>query len=154
MNHEIAAAGEELLRSYLSLNAVICNRRMVSGMTFNETVVCNHLRHQQLHDPQHPLTATDLCEKTSILKSQMNQVISSLEKQGFITRTRSRRDRRQMDLSLTEAGLTAYLSAHAQASALLSRLVEKLGIEFSADLTRDLNRVVDEILHIQQKGTL
>lgn len=154
MNPKIAAAGEDLLRAYLSLNAVICNRRMVSGMTFNETVVCNHLRHQQLLHPEQPLTATDLCEKTSILKSQMNQVISSLEKQGFISRTRSQKDRRQMDLSLTEAGLKAYLSAHAQASELLGHLVEKLGLQFSTDLTRDLNQVVDTILNIQQKGTL
>jgi len=154
MTPEIASAGEDLLRAYLSLTAVICNRRMVSGMTFNETVVCNHLRHQQLHDPNTPLTATDLCEKTNILKSQMNQVISSLEKQGFISRTRSQKDRRQMDLSLTESGLAAYLSAHAQASELLGHLVEKLGLQFSTDLTRDLTQVVDTILNIQQKGIL
>ena len=84
---------------------------MVTGMTFNEAVVCNHLLHQRQADPDHPLTATDLCEKTSLLKSQMNQVLSALEKQGYVVRSRSSSDRRQVELTLTDTGEAAYRQA-------------------------------------------
>lgn len=152
-----ASSGEALLRVWLRLTAVICNRRMVSGMTFNEAVVCNHLKHQQQEDPRHPLTATDLCERTSLLKSQMNQVLSSLERQGYICRSRSQADRRQVELRLTPSGLEAYQEAHRQASVLLRELVDRIGIDRADALTQQLSDVIAAIQDIQenrQKGTL
>ena len=157
MDQRTQAAGEALLRAWLSLTAVICNRRMVTGMTFNEAVVCNHLLHQRQADPDHPLTATDLCEKTSLLKSQMNQVLSALEKQGYVVRSRSCSDRRQVELTLTDTGEAAYRQAHQNASVLLGRLVERIGLERAAALTQQLNLVAADIQEIQdsrQKGTL
>ena len=59
--------GEALLRAWLELAAMIWNRRMVSGMTFNEAVVSNLLLYRQQQDPAHPMTATELCEKTNLL---------------------------------------------------------------------------------------
>lgn len=157
MEQEIKASGEALLQAWLSLTAVICNRRMVTGMTFNEAVVCNHLLHQQQRDPGHPLTATDLCEKTSLLKSQMNQVLSALERQGYVVRSRSRTDRRQVELRLTSSGEAAYHQAHQNASALLCQLVERQGKEAIDALSRQLELVAADIQEIQdsrQKGTL
>ena len=157
MDREIKASGEALLQAWLSLTAVICNRRMVSGMTFNEAVVCNHLLHQRQRAPDHPLTATDLCEKTSLLKSQMNQVLSSLEKQGYVIRSRSLADRRQVELSLTAAGEAAYHLAHQNASELLCQLVARNGRETIDALSKQLNLVAADIQAIQdsrQKGTL
>lgn len=157
MDQEAKASGEALLQAWLSLTAVICNRRMVTGMTFNEAVVCNHLLHQQQRDPDHPLTATDLCEKTSLLKSQMNQVLSSLERQGYVVRSRSRADRRQVELQITNAGQDAYRQAHQNASALLCQLVERYGREAIDALSQQLNFVAADIQEIQdsrQKGTL
>lgn len=157
MDQEIKASGEALLQAWLSLTAVICNRRMVTGMTFNEAVVCNHLLHQRQQDPDHPMTATDLCEKTSLLKSQMNQVLSSLERQGYLVRSRSRTDRRQVELSLTAAGEDAYHQAHQNASALLCKLVERNGRAAIDALSKQLNLVAADIQEIQdsrQKGTL
>lgn len=157
MDAKKAASGEALLREWLRLTAVICNRRMVSGMTFNEAVVCNHLLFQQEHDPEQPLNATELCERTSLLKSQMNQVLSSLERQGFLERSRSRADRRQVELRLTRAGKTAYQEAHRQASALLLELVERMGTQRMDALAQELGAVVAAIQEIQeqrQKGSI
>ena len=81
--------GEELLRTWLELAAAIWSRQMVSGMTYNEAVVSNLLLHQQQESPETPLTATELCEKTNIRKSQMNLLLGSLEKQGYLRRCRS-----------------------------------------------------------------
>ena len=156
MDAYVTASGEALLRVWLSLTATVCNRRMVSGLTFNEAVVCNHLRHQQQRVPDRPLTATDLCEKTSLLKSQMNLVLSSLERQGYLIRSRSQHDRRQMDLTLTEAGHRAYEEAHRQASQILEALVSRIGTETADALTDQLNHIIAAIQDIQgqQKGPL
>lgn len=151
MDSAITTSGEALLRAWLGLTAAVCNRRMVSGLTFNEAVVCNHLHHQQLHDPTAPLTATDLCEKTSLLKSQMNQVLSSLESQGYLTRSRSEADRRQVFLTLTGAGYEAYQQAHRQASALLTELVTKIGVETADNLTAQFEHIIAAIQNIQER---
>ena len=156
MDPAITASGEALLRAWLSLTAAVCNRRIVSGLTFNEAVVCNHLLHQQQEAPDRPLNATDLCEKTSMLKSQINLVLSSLEQQGYLERSRSRTDRRQVDLTLTEAGRRAYEEAHQQASQLLGELVSRIGIDTADALTGQFDGIVAAIQDIQeqQKGTL
>lgn len=151
MNSSVTTSGEALLRAWLGLTAAVCNRRMVTGLTFNEAVVCNHLRHQQAADPASPLTATALCEKTSLLKSQMNSVLSSLENQGYIKRQRSEGDRRQVFLTLTEAGDTAYQQAHRQASALLTELVSQIGTETADMLTEQFEHIIAAIQGIQER---
>lgn len=150
-------AGEELLRAWLRLSAVISSRRLVSGMTFNQAIICNHLLYQEAHDPEHPLTATDLCEKTALLKSQMNGVLMELEKKGYITRSRRDLDRRQVSITITEQGRAAYEASHQRASGLLTPLVGRIGLAETESLTQRLNEVNDILLEIQkekQKGTL
>lgn len=156
MDTSTTASGEALLRVWLSLTAVICNRRMVSGLTFNEAVVCNHLLYQQEEAPSQSLTATDLCQRTNLLKSQMNQVLSSLERQGYLIRRRSEADRRQVHLCLTESGREAYHAAHRQAAVLLTELVNRIGVEKADTLTAQLTQIIAVIQDIQerQKGTL
>ena len=151
MDASITTSGEALLRAWLGLTAAVCNRRMVSGLTFNEAVVCNHLLHQQKTDSTHYLTATDLCEKTNLLKSQMNQVLSSLETQGYLTRCRSENDRRQVFLTLTESGTAAYQKAHEQASALLTELVSQIGTETADQLTAQFDHIIAAIQRIQER---
>lgn len=154
MSDKYDPIGEDLLRVWLSLTAVICSRRMVSGMTFNQAVACNHLLYQQQTDPDHPLTATDLCEKMGLLKSQMNGILDQLEGRGYIRRSRSSHDRRQICLHITEEGKTAYGISHSRASALLSALVDRVGKEEITDLTKNLNHVNAVLMELQrqQKG--
>ena len=97
------------------------------------------------------MTATDLCEKTSLLKSQMNQVLSSLEQQGYLARSRSEADRRQVFLTLTDAGYEAYQQAHRQASALLTELVSKIGVETADNLTAQFEHSIAVIQNIQER---
>lgn len=150
--------GEELLRTWLELAATIWSRQMVSGMTYNEAVVSNLLLHQQQECPETPMTATELCEKTNIRKSQMNLLLGSLEKQGYLRRCRSAQDRRRVDLYLTETGKTAYLSSHRQGRALIDAVMAQLGEENTRALTAQLeqvNGIIQQELHQRQKkGTV
>ena len=87
---------EELLAAWLKLSSVVNNERIVSTIPFNEAHVCNLLYRRRLEAPNDYLTATDLCGKTRILKSQMNKVLASLERRGLIERFRARDDRRKL----------------------------------------------------------
>jgi DNA-binding MarR family transcriptional regulator len=155
---EYSDCGEALLRAFLELTATIWDRQMVAGMTFNEAVICNLLSYQMHTNPELPMTATELCEKTNTKKSQMNGILTNLEKKGYLTRLRSRVDRRQICLSLTEEGQKAYQTAHAQAAALLSAVVSRMGQSEAQQLTKNLilaNATVQEVLsHGRQKGYL
>lgn len=149
--------GEALLRAWLELAAIIWNRQMVSGMTFNEAVVSNLLLYRKQQDPAHPMTATELCEKLKIRKSQMNLLLGSLEKQGYLTRERSQNDRRQIHLFLTEAGERAYHASHQQSRELIDTVVSNMGEENARQLTEQLcaiNGMIQEELARRQKGTI
>lgn len=149
--------GETLLRSWLELAATIGSREIVSGMTYNEAVVCNHITHRMETQPDHPITATELCNKIKVRKSQMNQILTSLEKQGYIARTRNETDHRQVDLTLTPAGQQAYYDSHSGARELLTAVVARLGQDTAKEMTRNFelaNAAVQEVLQARrQKGT-
>lgn len=150
--------GEALLRAWLELAAIIWNRQMVSGMTFNEAVVSNLLLYRKQQDPAHPMTATELCEKTNIRKSQMNLLLNSLEKQGYLSRQRCETDRRQIHLFLTEAGEKAYHTCHRQSRELIDIVVKNMGEESVRQLTGQLSAIngmiQEELARRQQKGTI
>ena len=114
-------------------------------MTFNEAFVCNLLSRQ---DAAQPLTATDLCQRTKLLKSQMNKVLSEMERKGYVQRMRSEKDKRQVLLRLTEAGQTAYAKEHSGISEILHRLVEDLGEEkalHAADIVEEITQSLEKI---------
>lgn len=138
-------AGERLLSAWLTLSSTLWNERIVTGMTFNEAFVCNLLSRQ---DAAQPLTATDLCQRTKLLKSQMNKVLSEMERKGYVQRMRSEKDNRQVLLRLTEAGQTAYAKEHSGISEILHRLVEDLGEEkalHAADIVEEITQSLEKI---------
>ncbi|MCB7514818.1 winged helix DNA-binding protein [bacterium 210917-SL.2.15] len=138
-------AGERLLSAWLTLSSTLWNERIVTGMTFNEAFVCNLLSRQ---DAAQPLTATDLCQRTKLLKSQMNKVLSEMERKGYVQRMRSEKDKRQVLLRLTEAGQTAYAKEHSGISEILHRLVEDLGEEkalHAADIVEEITQSLEKI---------
>ena len=118
---------EELLSAWLRLGAVIDNQRLVSDLPFNEAMVCGLLLRAQEQD--RALTASDLCAQTRILKSQMNAILNSLERKGFLQRRRSQSDLRRMELSLLPGGIERYRESHRQTLALVDRLIASLGQE-------------------------
>ncbi|AZR72726.1 hypothetical protein BBF96_04565 [Anoxybacter fermentans] len=50
-------------------------------------------------------TMTSLCKKTELQRGSMTSVIDSLEELGLVQRTRSKDDRRQFFISLTQKGV-------------------------------------------------
>lgn len=134
---------EELLTAWLRLGVVVDNQRLVSDMPFNEVLVCGILLRAQEQGQGQTLTASDLCAKTRILKSQMNALLGSLEKKGYLLRRRSQTDLRRVELSLLPLGEERYLESHRQTLALVDRLIEAVGRENVETLIPLLLQVAD-----------
>lgn len=128
---------EGLLSAWLRLTSTVCNDRIVSGMPYNEALICNVL--DNIGD--HRLCATDLCRLTGMLKSQMNRTLNSMEEKGLISRERSVSDKRQVFVTLLDSEL--YRSTHEKTLAVVEKIVSKLGEVESDELIRLLNKVCD-----------
>lgn len=122
---------EELLDGWLQMSMAICNERLVTDMTYNESMVCKFLYRQRQTENAEPMTATELCLLLKMQKSQMNVILNRLEKNGMIRRSRSSTDKRNIHVSLTEKGIPAYEEAHRKILLLPEALIGRLGEEKS-----------------------
>ena len=131
--------GEELLSAWLELTSVINNQRLVdrqAGLSFNEAMICGLLAGAQRQ-------GEFLSARTRILKSQMNAILRALEQKGAVSRQRSRRDRRLVELRLLPEGLACYEETHRRVLAVADALAEELGEDAVRTLLPLLRRVAD-----------
>jgi len=141
---------EVLLGAWLNISTVINNSRLVSEMSYNESLICNILHRNATENPGDALTATDLCEQTKILKSQMNRILTQLESKNLITRERSAKDKRKIFVRLTGEQSNAYLKQHEQILTLLDGIIDKIGKEKTLEVVQALNNISDvakELIH-------
>ncbi len=132
---------EELLDAWLGLSSVISNHRLVSGFSFNEAFVLNLLYKRYVSGDYLGLTATQLCSKTGILKSQMNGILTALEKQNLIFRQRSQTDRRQIHVAINPEYLDQYFECHEQVLKKVEALIHKVGREDGEKAVKMLNHL-------------
>lgn len=132
---------ENLLDAWLRLSISINNPRLVTEITYNESLICNIL-YKNAHSPEvNPITATDLCKMTNMLKSQMNRTLNQLEERNMITRVRSTMDKRQVFVSMNLDQCRIYEKQHQQILQILDAVIEKLGIEQSQKAIQTLNAI-------------
>ncbi len=136
---------EELLEAWLRLSCVIDNQRLAADFPFNEALVCGLLSQGGCR------TASELCARTRILKSQMNAILRSLESQGVIARQRSQTDRRRVELRLLPAGLERYRASHRQALDTVDRLISGMGEDAARQLLPLLRRAADAFDTMQKE---
>lgn len=146
---------EELLEVWLRLTSVIDNHRLAAScasgrdrLSFNEAMVCGLLA----REGDGALTASELCRRTCILKSQMNAILRSLEQRGMIVRRQAREDRRRVELGLLPEGLALYRESHRQSIAIVDRLIRQLGEDDTRALLPLLRRTADIFENIQQEA--
>jgi DNA-binding MarR family transcriptional regulator len=133
---------EKLLSSWLSLTTVISNESFVSNMSYNEAIICHILYTQFLNDPKKKLTATDLCKKTNMLKSQMNRTLTSMEKKKLIIRKRSKEDKRNINIELNQLNMEPYLNQHEEILKNVNHIIDKFGQE----KTKEIIQLFDELI--------
>lgn len=91
--------------------------------------------------PHGPARVSELAQALQLTPAAITQLVAELEGRGYVRRTRDERDRRAVQVSLTEAG-EQVLEAHRQRRrAAVQRLAEALTAEDRAALTRILLRL-------------
>lgn len=143
------ATREEILKGWMKLSLAINNERVVSGLPYNEFLICSILYWNQKRKKPLELTATDLCNETKILKSQMNRTLNSLEKKGLIARTRSWKDRRQVYVTFRMEQAEVYEREHERILSFVDELMERIGWDHSQEIVKLFNLIAnmaDEVI--------
>lgn len=98
------------------------------------------------------VTASDLCRALQHDTGALTRMLDALEERGYLTRERSREDRRVVRLLLTDAGLAKVVE-------LTPIVVERLNValaDFSKtefdELSRLLNKLIDSIKGVSAAG--
>lgn len=132
---------EDLLDAWLRLSISVNNPRLVTEITYNESLICNILYKHAHSNASKPLTATDLCKMTNMLKSQMNRTLNQLEERELISRERSTIDKRQVFVTMNMQQCQIYETQHEQILCILDAVISKLGKERSQDAIKILNAI-------------
>ena len=110
-------------------------------MPYNESLICNILYRNQKLNPEKKLTATELCNETKILKSQMNRTLNLMEKKNLIVRQRSDKDRRNIFISMNPQHAELYVVQHEKILELVDSIIDDLGTEPTRQLIGLLSQV-------------
>ena len=134
-------ANEALLSAWLRLSTSVINSRIVSEMSYNESLICSILyKSAKLGQP---VTATALCQTTHMLKSQMNRTLNQLEEKGFICRERSASDKRLVQITFNMEHAQKYEKQHKEILSIIDNILNELGPEDAAQAIYMLNRISD-----------
>ena len=117
---------EALLQAWMAMEVCIRGNRLLSDLSMNEMLICNTLYARRQGAP---VTATELCAKTQLLKSQMNRVLNQMEFQGLIRRERSSSDKRVVYVYLQEEAIPRYLQEHQHVLNIVAQVSAALGQE-------------------------
>lgn len=134
---------ESLLNAWLRLSTSVINNRVVSELSYNESLVCNVLSKSMMQNPDKKLTATDLCNSTNMLKSQMNRTLNQLEEQSIIRKARSSEDKRKVYIILNQEGLSGFQKQHQKILELIDGIIEKLGNAKTIETIDLFNQISD-----------
>jgi len=134
---------EELLSAWLRVSTSIVNSRLVNDLPYNEALVCNVLYQNSCQENSQLLTATDLCIKTNMLKSQMNRTLNLLEAKNIISRQRSESDKRQVYIVFNVEDAHIYTEQHKKILTLIDEIILQFGDEKTNSVIKALNDVSD-----------
>lgn len=137
---------EDLLHAWMAMEVCIRGNRLLSDLSMNEMLICN-----LLHRHPEGVTATELCRRTKLLKSQMNHVLSSMEAEGLIRRQRDEQDKRSVHIYLQEAALPRYLREHRQVLGIVGRVCDELGEDEAARLAALMQKAAHIVSNIKEE---
>ena len=141
---------EELLEAWMAMEVCIRGNRLLSEFSMNEMLVCNVL-YRQMQRGSAPVTATDLCNTTRLLKSQMNRLLSSMEFDGIIRRERNPADKREVYVYLQEAALPRYLEEHKHVLKIVGAVCSALGEEDTRSLTALMHKAAATVNQFEEE---
>lgn len=139
---------EQLLDAWLRLSISIPKEKIATALPYNESLICNILYRNQMQNPGQPLTATDLCRETKMLKSQMNRTLNNMEAKHLIFRMRSPQDKRRVFIALNQEQIRPYQKQHLKILCFINEIIDKVGKEQAEDALRIFNLAADTVEEI------
>ena len=91
---------------------------------------------------ENPVSAGELASKLGITSGRIANILASLDRKKFIERRRSSRDRRQINVSLTDAGAEHIRSVYENARKNHITLLQKMGDENAVEFIRLMNLAI------------
>jgi len=143
-------AREQLLEAWMAMEVCIRGNRLLSEFSMNEMLVCNTLYHR-MQTGGDPVTATELCRKLQLLKSQMNRLLSGMEYDGLIRRERNPADKRESYVYLREEALPRYLKEHDHVLNIVGAVCSALGEADTASLTALMRKAAHTVNHLKEE---
>ena len=133
---------EDFLDSWINLSTILRNKRYMVNLSFNEGVLC-HILYKELTDRNNKrgLSVKEICNRTSLLKSQINKIINGLVDKGLAKRTKSKEDKRVIYISLNEDKIDIYKEEYNMVLKLIDKLVYSLGKDKARNATDIFNEI-------------
>ncbi len=128
----------ELLDTWINLITSINSNRLTSKMPLNDSIILRLL--YQAKDK--PITATYLCQKLGMQKSQMNRILENMEKQNLITRERSIDDKRNIIIKLNTKQMELFTQQHQEIIQYIDNIINKLGTTKTKQTIELLNEII------------
>ncbi len=141
---------EHLVDAWILMSANVRGNRLLRDLSLSEMLLCRFILNAQ--SVGEPITASILCEKTGMLKSQANRLLDGLEKKGWITRTRSLKDHRRIELTMNEDAISRYNKEHDTILTILQSLDKGMGAEQVRQLTSLLETATKSIRQASKNG--
>lgn len=134
---------EKILEAWLRLSTVISNERLVSKMPYNEALICGILYYNEKIQTKEKMTATELCARVRMLKSQMNRTLNSMEEKGLVIRERSAEDKRQVYVTLNMDKVEIYEQQHREILEFVGTLMDRIGKDKAVEIVRLFHLIAD-----------
>ena len=128
---------ENVLNAWVKMLMAINSEKRISGMTFNEAVIC----HLLYRNPEHTLTAAQLCRFTNMQKSLMNRPLTCMEEKHLIKRTKSDTDRRKILITLNMDD--SFSSMHEDVLGFVGNILAQLNPTEVQEAVHIFNRVAE-----------
>ena len=141
-----------LLDAWMRMSVGIRGNRILKKLSFNEMLICGIVYRAEL--AKIPVTATDICSRSRLLKSQVNKLLGDMEGKGLIIRQRDTADKRRILITMASGNLDIYLSEHERVMEIVSWICRELGGEETALLTEKMNKVVSLMDDISDQNVL
>lgn len=142
---------ENILRKWLNITSFIQNDRIVSQITFNEALVCNHLMHQSEMTPDY-LTPSELCKRTGIQKSLMNRTLKALNERNLIEYVEGIEDKRSTPIRINKNNLELFISEHNKNIQIVEKFMNFWGTEKTNNIIQALSDIESAAVEIITKG--
>ena len=114
---------EKILSAWLKMILAVDSERVVSELSYNESIICNVL----YSNLDKEMTATELCTITKMQKSLMNRTLNSLEEKQLIKKERSEKDKREIVIQLVDNPNSLFMKQHTSTLAYVDKIIGHLG---------------------------